>query len=162
MSYKRVRPNSRCGTIRGWVRPPMKKSKKVPSKKVVSFEFKEDADTLTLEKCFSSNMTVERKNWLMEYDVKNYIVPEKVMSFSHYLNQELIQYSIADCKRSLPSLLDGLKESQRKILFTLFKRNLHYKKFTNKSRSISGLLCRNDTLQAWRTEFGRHYYQTCS
>jgi len=38
--------------------------------------------------------------------------------------QELILFSRADLERSIPSMLDGLKPGQRKILFGCFKRNL--------------------------------------
>jgi DNA topoisomerase-2 len=40
------------------------------------------------------------------------------------VNSELIHFSNADNIRSLPHLMDGLKPSQRKILFSCFKRNL--------------------------------------
>ena len=38
--------------------------------------------------------------------------------------QELILFSRADLERSIPSMVDGLKPGQRKILFACFKRNL--------------------------------------
>jgi hypothetical protein len=38
--------------------------------------------------------------------------------------QELILFSRADLERSIPSMVDGLKPGQRKILFCCFKRNL--------------------------------------
>lgn len=38
--------------------------------------------------------------------------------------QELILFSRADLDRSIPSMVDGLKPGQRKILFSCFKRNL--------------------------------------
>lgn len=40
------------------------------------------------------------------------------------LPQELILFSRADLDRSIPSMLDGLKPGQRKILYACFKRNL--------------------------------------
>jgi DNA topoisomerase II len=40
------------------------------------------------------------------------------------VNNELIHFSNADNIRSLPHLIDGLKPSQRKILYSCFKRNL--------------------------------------
>ena len=36
----------------------------------------------------------------------------------------MIHFSISDNVRSIPSLVDGLKPSQRKVLFACFKRNL--------------------------------------
>ncbi|CAA2981506.1 DNA topoisomerase 2 [Olea europaea subsp. europaea] len=40
-----------------------------------------------------------------------------------FVNKELILFSIADLQRSIPSMVDGLKPGQRKILFCAFKRN---------------------------------------
>ena len=39
-------------------------------------------------------------------------------------SQELILFSRADLERSIPSVVDGLKPGQRKILYCCFKRNL--------------------------------------
>jgi DNA gyrase/topoisomerase IV subunit A len=39
-------------------------------------------------------------------------------------NKELILLSMADLERSIPSMVDGFKSGQRKILFCSFKRNL--------------------------------------
>jgi DNA topoisomerase-2 len=40
------------------------------------------------------------------------------------LNKEFKHFSNADNDRSIPSIVDGLKESQRKVIFGAFKRNL--------------------------------------
>jgi DNA gyrase/topoisomerase IV subunit A len=40
------------------------------------------------------------------------------------LLQELILFSRADLERSIPSMVDGLKPGQRKILFCCLKRNI--------------------------------------
>ena len=39
-------------------------------------------------------------------------------------NKELILFSRADLLRSIPSMVDGFKPSQRKVLFSCFKRKL--------------------------------------
>lgn len=49
---------------------------------------------------------------------------EKQLRYKDFVNKELIQFSIADCARSIPCLCDGLKPGQRKILFACFKRKL--------------------------------------
>lgn len=48
---------------------------------------------------------------------------EKYISYTEFVNKELILFSMADLQRSIPSMLDGLKPGQRKILFCAFKRN---------------------------------------
>lgn len=46
-----------------------------------------------------------------------------VIKYSDFVNKELILFSMADLSRSIPSMVDGLKPGQRKILFCSFKRN---------------------------------------
>lgn len=48
---------------------------------------------------------------------------EKYIKYSDFVNKELILFSMADLQRSIPSMVDGLKPGQRKILFCSFKRN---------------------------------------
>lgn len=43
---------------------------------------------------------------------------------SDFINKELILFSMADNIRSIPSVADGLKPGQRKVLFGCFKRKL--------------------------------------
>jgi hypothetical protein len=40
------------------------------------------------------------------------------------VRQELILFSRADLERSIPSMVDGLKPGQRKIMYCCFKRNI--------------------------------------
>jgi DNA topoisomerase II len=44
--------------------------------------------------------------------------------FSDFINKELILFSMADNVRSIPSVADGLKPGQRKVIWACFKRKL--------------------------------------
>jgi DNA topoisomerase-2 len=44
--------------------------------------------------------------------------------YSEFINRELILFSMADNIRSIPSIVDGLKPSQRKVIFACFKRKM--------------------------------------
>jgi DNA topoisomerase-2 len=46
------------------------------------------------------------------------------MSVKHFVNSELVKYAVEDNERSIPNVIDGLKDSQRKILFASFKRKM--------------------------------------
>ena len=46
------------------------------------------------------------------------------ISYQEFINRELVLFSLYDNQRSIPSLCDGLKPSERKILYGCFKRNL--------------------------------------
>ena len=74
---------------------------------------------------FASQNTDKRKRWLEEYDPRATIdVNSKKLKIYEFFNKEFIHFSINDNMRSIPSLMDGLKPSQRKILYSCFKRNL--------------------------------------
>jgi len=45
-----------------------------------------------------------------------------VVTFADFVNKELVLFSNTDNERSIPSLVDGLKPGQRKVLFTCLKR----------------------------------------
>jgi DNA gyrase/topoisomerase IV subunit B len=78
-----------------------------------------DENSDNLVKC-----TDKRKTWLSNYDKSIYIdVKENRVSYQDLINKELIHFSIYDNLRSIPSLCDGLKPSQRKILYYMLKRN---------------------------------------
>jgi DNA topoisomerase-2 len=47
-----------------------------------------------------------------------------MVSYEEFINKELIHFSKYDCDRSIPNLMDGLKISLRKILYSAFKKNL--------------------------------------
>jgi DNA topoisomerase II len=74
---------------------------------------------------FNKKEADNRKNWLASYDKESYIDrKEKAIDLPTFVNKELIHFSNYDNLRSLPKALDGLKPSQRKALFGVFKRNL--------------------------------------
>jgi len=67
-----------------------------------------------------------RKQWLSKYDKNSYIdLKETKTSYQDLINKELIHFSIYDNLRSIPSLCDGLKPSQRKILYYMLKNNIN-------------------------------------
>ena len=45
-------------------------------------------------------------------------------TYSQFVHEELVHFSLADNRRSLPSLIDGLKPSQRKALHACFEKKL--------------------------------------
>ncbi|OVA19386.1 DNA topoisomerase II [Macleaya cordata] len=82
----------------------------------------QDGDAIDL--AFSKKKIEARKNWLRQFEPGTYLdQKEKLIKYSDFVNKELILFSMADLQRSIPSMVDGLKPGQRKILFCSFKRN---------------------------------------
>lgn len=69
--------------------------------------------------------TDKRKLWLANYDKNAYIdVKEMKVSYQDLINKELVHFSIYDNTRSIPNMCDGLKPSQRKILYYMLHKNI--------------------------------------
>jgi DNA topoisomerase-2 len=74
---------------------------------------------------FNKKQANDRKVWLKK--IPNGYAPrneKNQITYSDFINKELIHFSVYDNIRSIPHLMDGLKPSQRKVLYTAFKRNL--------------------------------------
>lgn len=71
----------------------------------------------------------ERKEWLKNYDINDTIKISKniKVSYSDCINKEVKHFSNYDNIRSIPSMVDGFKPSQRKVLWSLIKKNLKEK-----------------------------------
>ncbi|DAZ98641.1 TPA: hypothetical protein N0F65_000836 [Lagenidium giganteum] len=93
---------------------------------LVDFEWSGTKDGDALEMVFSKTRAADRKAWLLnEYSPSAFLDTTRGrVSYRDFVNQELIQFSHADNARSLPSVVDGLKVSQRKVLFACLKRKL--------------------------------------
>ena len=86
----------------------------------------DDASDESISLAFHKKRSDDRKEWLAGYDPKRIlnIGAGGHIPYSKFVHDELIHFSNADNLRSLPHVLDGLKPSQRKILFGCFKRGL--------------------------------------
>ncbi|KAL6911837.1 hypothetical protein ACP4OV_000642 [Aristida adscensionis] len=88
------------------------------------FVWVDDKDSNDIELAFSKKRISDRKDWLSNFQPGTYLDQrDKQIKYSDFINKELILFSLADLQRSIPSMVDGLKPGQRKILFASFKRN---------------------------------------
>ncbi|KHJ48124.1 DNA gyrase/topoisomerase IV, A subunit [Trichuris suis] len=102
----------------------------------IRFRYDGNDDDKALELAFSKKMVDDRKDWLSQWmqerrnqrsanQPETYLYQENttVVTYKEFVDKELIIFSNMDNERSIPSLVDGLKPGQRKVLFTCFKRN---------------------------------------
>ena len=92
----------------------------------LNFKYVNSEDDKSIELGFSKEETEARKNWLLNFDPFNTYLNQTSGSvrYKNFIDEELIFFSFYDNIRSIPSMMDGLKPSERKILFACFKRNL--------------------------------------
>ena len=95
------------------------------NKKIVYFSHDGASSDNIVDMVFNKKRTEERKEWLRNYDRNSYLdTNDNKVSYTDFVNKELIHFSKYDCERSIPNMMDGLKISLRKILYSAFKKNL--------------------------------------
>lgn len=76
-----------------------------------------------LARSFDKKRANDRKAWLQGYDRSRTLdYNSKRVSYQEFVDLDLKHFSNYDVLRSIPSVIDGLKVSQRKALFGCFKR----------------------------------------
>ena len=105
-------------------------------KRVVSLNKDAQTDVL-MDNLFSSDESNYRKSWIQKYTPRTTfptVAAGQVeqLNVSDFLNYELIEYSLSHCRRGIPSLVDGLKEANRKVLFAAIKKGLKFSGSTMK------------------------------
>ena len=89
----------------------------------VKFDYAEDAD-VCIDLAFNKGRADDRKEWLKAYDKSALIPAGNKLPYADFIHKDLIHFSYYNLERSIPNVMDGLKTSQRKILYAAFKRNL--------------------------------------
>jgi DNA topoisomerase-2 len=95
------------------------------NKKIVDFVYSGRNSDDIIDKIFNKKRADDRKQWLENYNKDAYLdTSDKSVDYEQFINNEMIHFSTYDCARSIPNMVDGLKISLRKILFSAFKRKL--------------------------------------
>lgn len=93
------------------------------NKHLIKFNYNKPEETKDIiDLCFRKKRSNDRKDWLLKY-IPGVSVDKfaETTTYNSFFNKEYIDFSMADNIRSIPSVVDGLKPSQRKVLYTMFK-----------------------------------------
>jgi len=94
---------------------------KIPN--IVNYSYSTLSDD-SIDLAFNKARADNRKDWLKTYNRSEIVGPSKDLLYEDFVNKDLIHFSNYNLERSIPNVMDGLKTSQRKILYSAFKRNL--------------------------------------
>ncbi|XP_076766901.1 DNA topoisomerase 2-like [Xylocopa sonorina] len=102
----------------------------------IRFRYEGDNDDQNIVMAFSKKCVDQRKDWLMNHmdETKRrkeiglgerylYEKDTRAVTFSDFINAELVLFSMYDNVRSIPNMMDGFKPGQRKVIYTCLKRN---------------------------------------
>ncbi|CAJ0747951.1 13917_t:CDS:2, partial [Entrophospora sp. SA101] len=92
---------------------------------VKQFKAIDEEDSKLIKMAFAKENINERRNWIENIEDGAFIdYKQNEISIKDFINKELSLSFIHINLRSIPSVIDGLKSTQRKVLFSCFKRNL--------------------------------------
>ena len=95
----------------------------------LTVKFTQDGETdKSMVLAFAKTQADERKEWLTHHMASP---PEGVpyghiqnLTVTEFVHRDLANFSAEDIKRSIPHVADGLKPSQRKVIYACLKKNL--------------------------------------
>ena len=94
---------------------------------LIQFIYDKKIDSDKIDLIFNKKRANERKDWMLKYNPLEDFIPDKLgkdNKITDFIDTEFITFSNYDNVISIPDVMDGLKPSQRKIMFGAFKRNL--------------------------------------
>jgi DNA topoisomerase-2 len=93
---------------------------------IVNYAYSGDTSDHSIDLAFNKARADNRKDWLKTYKRSEIVDagPGETLVYEDFVNKDLIHFSNYNLERSIPNVMDGLKTSQRKILYSAFKRNL--------------------------------------
>ena len=93
---------------------------------IVKYSYTGKESDTSIELAFNKQQADDRKEWLKTYSREKIVnaEPNSFLPYQEFVDKDLIHFSNYNLERSIPNVMDGLKTSQRKILFSAFKRNL--------------------------------------
>jgi DNA topoisomerase-2 len=92
---------------------------------IIPFLYHGQSSDDALSMVFGKLNASKRREWLQRYVPGTYMTYHRAgMSIDSFVDTELVLFSWYDNERSIPSLVDGLKPSQRKILYGAVQKGL--------------------------------------
>ena len=83
-------------------------------------------DGSLIDMCFRKSRVSDRKEWINSYVPGTHMdFSKREMTYKDFVDKEYIVMAVQSNLRGIPHVMDGLKPSQRKILFACLKRKLH-------------------------------------
>lgn len=98
---------------------------------LIPFQPLQESENDLIDQTFNKDRSDDRKVWInatktLEYDAEeeqsNRIA--NGLNITEYINKDVAEFSRYNLEISIPSIMDGFKPSQRKIMFTAFKKNV--------------------------------------
>jgi len=91
----------------------------------IQFTYNDSLDEDLIDMAFNNKRADDRKEWIRDCEDGTYVDhSEPTLSYSDFVKKELVLFAKYDVERMIPSMIDGFKPGQRKVLFGCFKKKV--------------------------------------
>jgi len=91
----------------------------------ITFLHTGDEDNQLIDMAFNPKRADDRKDWIRGVEEGTFVDHQQSeLSYTDFINKELVLYAQYDVQRMIPTMVDGLKVGQRKVLFGAFKKKI--------------------------------------
>lgn len=98
---------------------------------LIPFQPLQESENDLIDQTFNKDRSDDRKVWINATKTLEYDADEEQsnrlangLNITEYINKDVAEFSRYNLEISIPSIMDGFKPSQRKIMFTAFKKNV--------------------------------------
>ncbi len=92
---------------------------------LIKYKYEDSSDEEAIKLAFEKSKAEARKDWLGNLQPGTYLDKNcSEIRYNDFVNRELILFSHASNVRAIPSVIDGMKPSQRKVLKVCFTHNI--------------------------------------
>lgn len=98
---------------------------------LIPFQPLQESENDLIDQTFNKDRSDDRKEWINATKTLEYDADEEQsnrlangLNITEYINKDVAEFSRYNLEISIPSIMDGFKPSQRKIMFTAFKKNV--------------------------------------
>lgn len=99
---------------------------------LIPFQPLQESENDLIDQTFNKDRSDDRKEWInatknIQYDAEEEQSNRLAngLNITEYINKDVAEFSRYNLEISIPSIMDGFKPSQRKIMFTAFKKNVN-------------------------------------
>eukprot|EP00435_Cladocopium_sp_Y103_P015238 s2274_g3.t1 len=84
-----------------------------------------EGDRALVDMAFNGKKADQRKEWISRCSGEEYVDhSQPTLTLDDFVNKELVLWAKYDVERAIPSVIDGLKPGQRKVLYSAFLKKL--------------------------------------
>jgi len=101
---------------------PADAREEIANPRITRFVFDERTDPQYFNLVFGKKQEDNRKKWIIDYKAYDGIEKYDELTCASFINYEVIKHSVSNVREKIPSIMDGFKDAQRKLVYGCYEK----------------------------------------